>query len=134
MNGKQQEYSEPFINVALNKHLEDRDRNWQEMFRIHKTWLWTMFWEVTICVFLCGLSLLFSISEIKRLNKYVYEQSVISQNRELREIKKAQQDSIAGARDDSLARVYIKAMSRYEKMPYYKSDRTNRGTQNGRKD
>ncbi len=134
MNGKQQEYSEPFITKALTEHLEDRDRNWQELFRIHKTWLWTMFIGTTICVFFCGLGLLFSISETRRLNEYVSEQSVISQNRELREIRKAQQDSIAGARDDSLARAYIKAMSRYEKMPYYKSDKPNRGTQNGRKD
>ncbi|MFA5382797.1 MAG: hypothetical protein WC356_06530 [Candidatus Micrarchaeia archaeon] len=125
MNGKQQEYSEPFITKALTEHLEDRDRNWQELFGIHKTWLWSMFLITVVSVFFCALGVLFSINENRRLNEYMYEQSVLSQNRELREIAKAKQDSIAGARDDSLAKAYIKQMSRYEKMPYYKSGKGN---------
>jgi hypothetical protein len=127
MNEKQQKYSESFITVAIEKHLEDRDKDWQEMFKIHKLWLWTMFIVALASIFLCVWGIRFFVSEGNQWNEqgrmwneYMREQSILSRNRELREIAKSRQDSIADVRDDSLAKAYIKEMSRYEKMPYYK--------------
>lgn len=125
MNERQREYSEPFITAALKEHLEDRDKNWQELFKIHKLWLWTMFLVALSSIFLCAWGIRFFVNEGKIWNEYMREQSVISHNRELREIAQAKRDSIVGARDDSLAKAYIRSMSRYEKMPFYKTDRGN---------
>jgi hypothetical protein len=125
MNEEQQGYNESFITIALKKHLEDRDKDWRELFKIHKLWLWTMFIIALSSIFLCAWGIRFFVNEGNIWNEYMREQSNLSHNRELREIAKAKQDSIAEVRDDSLAKAYIKTMSEYEKMPYYKSDRGN---------
>ena len=123
MNDTNQGYIETFITKALKEYIEDREESWQDYVQVQRIWMWSFVAITLVSIFICIFSIRFFLIQGEIWNGYMHQQSILSHNRELREIEYARRDSIGSIRDDSLAKVYIKSMSRYEKMPYYKTER-----------
>jgi hypothetical protein len=124
MNEKEQEHTENFITATVDAYIRDREKDWQEIFRIHKLWLWTFVVIALASIFLCAMGIRFFVEQGKEWNGYIIRQTVLSEERAERELKQE-------LRNDSLAKEYIREMSEYKRMPYY--PRTSKGTTNAGK-
>jgi|WetSurMetagenome_2_1015567.scaffolds.fasta_scaffold117252_3 hypothetical protein len=120
MNEREQKNTEAFITRSVDRYIEYREKDWEERTRIQRIWNWIFVVVSLASIFLCALGIRFFVQQGRVWNDYILHQTVLSEQRESRELLQARRDSVKSARDDSLAVVYIKSMKHYAKIPDHK--------------
>jgi hypothetical protein len=110
-----------------------REKAYKDELRVNRYFLWVAVLFCMICLFLCWFGFSVFVEQNRDLNHYIAHETVLSEQRNQREILKFKQDSISmSARDkreiakdkrDSLSWVrHNKQMDRYDKLPDYKNE------------
>ena len=111
----------------------NREKTYKQELRVNRMFLWVAVLFCIVCLFLCWFGFSVFIEQNRDLNYYIAHETVLSEQRNLRELEKFKQDSMMQSRKEQREiakdkREYLSwlrhnnQMDRYDRLPDYKNE------------
>ena len=107
------EYVKTELRLQVKQILDEQAKTFDEKIKVQTWFVWLAVFFCLSCFLLSSVGVWSLVRQNIILSNYIEHEAIMSERRELRELKKAQDDSTTTAE-------YIKQMTYYKNLPDYK--------------